>query len=102
MLESLDEAQRAHFERIRAWRAKTAQAEGVPPYVILTNRQLVEVVKQRPDSRTALGRVDGLGNKKLDRYATALLALLRPVETDNGEAMEHDSEASASETEPTS
>lgn len=79
VLQGLDDAQRAQFDSFRAWRAATAQDEGVPPYVILTNRQLVEVVRQRPDSRAALGRIDGLGEKKLARYGDALLAQLRPA-----------------------
>ncbi len=102
VLQGLDEAQRAQFERIRAWRAKTAHDEGVPPYVILTNRQLVEVVKQRPDSRTALGRIDGLGDKKLDRYAKALLAQLRPDPTAPTDAGETDTETAQPEEETTS
>jgi superfamily II DNA helicase RecQ len=36
------------FDRLRAWRNGRAQSEGVPPYVLLTNRQLAEVVKRQP------------------------------------------------------
>jgi superfamily II DNA helicase RecQ len=79
ILQGLDDAQRALFETIRQWRASTAHAEGVPPYVLLTNRQLVEIVKQRPDTCAGLRRIDGLGAKKLDRYGQALLALLHPA-----------------------
>ena len=102
VLQGLDDAQRAQFERIRAWRASTAHDEGVPPYVILTNRQLAEVVKQRPDSRTALGRIDGLGAKKLDRYAKALLEQLRCAPTDAGDASQKDAETNQPEAEASS
>tara|TARA_R110002072_G_scaffold302737_2_gene488221 strand:- start:48538 stop:49086 length:549 start_codon:yes stop_codon:yes gene_type:complete len=82
VLQGLNDAQRKQFESIRAWRSTTAHDEGVPPYVILTNRQLVEVVKHRPDSRTALSKIDGLGDKKLGRYGHALLTLLHPGPAD--------------------
>ena len=68
VLQGLDDAQRTQFETIRTWRTKTAHDEGVPPYVVLTNRQLVEIIKRRPDTRAGLAQVDGLGTKKLDRY----------------------------------
>ena len=36
----LDEEERLLFQSIREWRSETARAEGVPPYVVLTNREL--------------------------------------------------------------
>jgi hypothetical protein len=57
---------------------------------------------QRPDSRTALGRIDGLGDKKLDRYAKALLAQLRPDPTAPTDAGETDTETAQPEEETTS
>ena len=73
---NLDEAGRALFNTVREWRAKTARAEGVPPYVILTNRELVRVVMALPESSTALGTVEGIGPGKVDRYGTAILKVL--------------------------
>ncbi len=75
-LAGLNESQLVLFDTLRTWRAELAQREGVPPYVILTNRQLAEVVRRLPDSPTALGQVDGIGHKKIERYGKALLELL--------------------------
>jgi len=72
----LTEEQRVLFDRVRSWRSRTAHDEGAPPYVILTNRQLVELVRQRPDSKAGIGRIDGLGDKKVARYGGAILTLL--------------------------
>jgi len=80
ILQQLDDDQQTQFEQLRQWRLQTAVDEGVPPYVVLTNRQLVEIVKQRPSSRAALGKIDGVGDKKLERYAKTLLARLWPTE----------------------
>jgi superfamily II DNA helicase RecQ len=74
--EGLSESDRALFQTLRRWRSETARREGVPPYVALTNRQLVEVVQKKPASRNALAQLDGIGPAKVERYGEALLAVL--------------------------
>lgn len=71
--------QQVLFDLVRRWRARTAHDEGAPAYVVLTNRQLVEIVRQRPHSKAALGSIHGLGDKKVARYGEQLLALLWPA-----------------------
>lgn len=75
--EGLDEAERALFNHLREWRASLAHDEGVPPYVILTNKQLVAIIRRRPNSPTALGHIEGLGPGKVKRYGSAILERLR-------------------------
>lgn len=72
----LSESERALFNHLREWRSSVAHAEGLPPYLILTNRQVVAIVRARPDSPTALGHIDGIGPGKLERYGRAILARL--------------------------
>ena len=72
----LGEAERVLFNTAREWRARKAREEGVPPYVILTNRQLLEIVRRRPESLTDLGHVDRVGASKLKHYGREILALL--------------------------
>jgi len=74
--EGLSETERALFNHMREWRSHTAHAEGLPPYLILTNRQLVAIVRKRPESPTALGHIDGVGPGKLARYGAAILERL--------------------------
>lgn len=71
--EGLDESERALFNTLREWRSDISRDEGLPPYLILTNKQLVAVVRKRPDSPTALGHVDGIGPGKVERYGAAIL-----------------------------
>jgi len=71
--EGLNESERALFNHLREWRAKLAHEDGMPPYVILTNKQLVAIIRKRPESPTALGHIDGLGPGKLERYGAAIL-----------------------------
>lgn len=79
----LDERGRALFDALRSWRARAAHEEGVPPYLLFTNRQLVEIVRHCPENATALGHVEGIGAGKVKRYGTALLALLHPAPAEN-------------------
>jgi len=74
--EGLDEAQRVLYNHLREWRARQAHQEGVPKYLVMTNRELVELVRRRPESATALGHIDGIGPGKVERYAGMLLGLL--------------------------
>lgn len=90
----------AAFERIRAWRRARAEAEGVPPYVLLTNRELGAIVDMMPESRSELGSIQGIGPAKLRRYGNDLLALLadRPIEhsaASEGPAVATEAEAQA-------
>jgi len=75
---ALDESQRLTFSSLREWRRDTAREEGVPPYVVFTNRELVAIVVERPESATALGLIAGIGPGKVERYGEQVLALLEP------------------------
>ncbi|MEW6747529.1 MAG: HRDC domain-containing protein [Planctomycetota bacterium] len=72
----LGETERVLFQTLREWRAKKARDEGVPPYVILTNRELLQLILKRPESVTALSHLDGIGPAKVRRYGQEILAQL--------------------------
>lgn len=69
----LSESERTLFNTLRIWRADEARTQGVPAYVILRNRDLVALVTKRPDSRTALLGISGIGPKTVERYGDAIL-----------------------------
>jgi ribonuclease D len=48
----------------------------VPPYFVFTNRHLLEIVRRRPESPTALVNLDGIGQGKVQRYAGEVLRVL--------------------------
>lgn len=73
----LDEAGRALFEALRRHRLQVARAEGVPPYVVATDRALRDVAALRPDDPEALARAHGLGPAKVRRYGAGLLEVVR-------------------------
>jgi len=74
--DALERADWPLFNRLREWRGERAKGEGIPPYVICNNRQLVEVVRRRPSKLSELAEVDGFGEAKLKKYGTELLAII--------------------------
>lgn len=65
------------FEALRALRRELAQEAGVPPYVIFHDSVLREMAASRPASLAELGRVSGVGERKLDAYGDRFLEVLR-------------------------
>lgn len=84
--EGLDERQRTLFNTLREWRAEQAREDGVPPYLVFTNRHLVELVTALPDSLTALSNLHGVGAGKVKRYGEKVLRMLGTTTPDDAEA----------------
>lgn len=61
------------FERLRAWRAETAKAHGVPAYVIFHDATLRQIADSRPRTLDELRAISGVGAKKLEEYGYNLL-----------------------------
>ena len=62
------------FDALRETRRTLAAAAGVPPYIIFHDSTLREIAAVRPTSLAELGRVNGVGRAKLERYGDAVLA----------------------------
>jgi ATP-dependent DNA helicase RecQ len=69
-------ADSALFERLRAWRSEVARRQGVPAYLVFHDRTLGEVAARRPTDLAELQALPGIGPAKLERYGTALLAVV--------------------------
>jgi ATP-dependent DNA helicase RecQ len=70
------EADAALFEALRAHRMRVARDEGVPPYVVASDRTLRDLCLLRPRTRAELLAVHGIGPAKADRYGEGLLQVL--------------------------
>ncbi|MFN8927956.1 MAG: RQC domain-containing protein, partial [Rhodospirillales bacterium] len=64
------------WHALRAKRLDLARTEGLPPYVIVHDSTLLEMVRQRPRTPGALARVPGVGGRKLERYGEAFLGVI--------------------------
>lgn len=76
-VEELDDAQKLLFERLRQWRKETAEKNGVPSYVICTNKELNEIVKAAPQSIEALKNIQGMGKSKVTKYGSQMIEIIK-------------------------
>ena len=72
-----DETASGLFQALRAARSRLARAQGVPPYVIFHDSTLIALASRRPQSLEALAEIPGMGERKIERYGAAILAILR-------------------------
>ena len=75
----LSAAESSLFEELRA--ARRHLAAGKPAYTVLSDQALHDIARHRPTTLAALGNIKGMGPVKLERYGSALLAV---VETAGG------------------
>lgn len=64
------------FELLRALRKQIADEQGVPPYVIFSDRTLHDMATLYPRSAETLLTVSGVGEVKLQRYGRQFLSLI--------------------------
>ena len=62
--------------RLKLWRTTEAKAQKVPAYVICNDRTLVALALQKPRTSAQLFSIDGMGEKRIERYGDAILRTL--------------------------
>lgn len=72
------------FALLRAKRSELAQAADVPPYVIFSDRSLVEMAAYFPQTPYALSQLYGVGEAKLQKYADDFLPIIQDYCAQNG------------------
>ncbi len=76
----LDDEARRRFEALRAHRLELARLEGVPPYVVASDRSLRELATLRPTREADLTLAHGIGDAKVRKYGAGWLRVLRDLE----------------------
>jgi ATP-dependent DNA helicase RecQ len=74
--EVLDAVGETVFEALRKHRLRLSREQGVPPYVVASDRTLRELAMMRPASRRELLDVHGIGETKADRYGDGFLQVI--------------------------
>ena len=64
------------FQRLRALRAQLARRQGVPAYVVFSDKTLRELAVSRPRTMGELRSVSGVGDAKAGRYGKAVLEMI--------------------------
>ena len=65
------------WEALRECRRLFAEAQGVPPYVIFHDKTLREMAEQMPQNTSEFGLLTGVGERKLEKYSEAFLAVIQ-------------------------
>lgn len=72
------------FETFRELRTKLSKEEGVPPYIIFSDKTLVEISNTLPSSKEEFLNISGVGEMKLEKYGEVFLELCKSLK-DAGE-----------------
>jgi ATP-dependent DNA helicase RecQ len=65
------------FDRLRALRKGLAQRQGLPPYMVFSDRTLHEMCRQMPLTLAALREIPGVGDNKRDKYGIEFVQEIR-------------------------
>jgi superfamily II DNA helicase RecQ len=74
--EVLSEADFAVFAKLRDLRKAISEKEAIPAYAIFTNEQLAAMVTEKVDRLSALGKINGVGTARIEKYGAAFVAML--------------------------
>ncbi|GBF23489.1 ATP-dependent DNA helicase RecQ, partial [Candidatus Gastranaerophilus sp. (ex Termes propinquus)] len=67
------------FDSLKKLRLEYARAENMPPYIIFSDKTLVEMVSNKPKTMDDMAEVSGVGEYKLKKYGLAFLKALNDV-----------------------
>lgn len=65
------------FERLRALRTEIAREESLPPYIIFSDKTLVDMCVKAPLEKQEMMQVNGVGENKYARFGERFLAAVR-------------------------
>ena len=65
-----------HIKILTKWRTARAKEEGMPAYVILTQKSLLAIADKLPRNRKSLLKISGIGAAKVDRFGAELVQMV--------------------------
>ncbi|WP_018675568.1 HRDC domain-containing protein [Riemerella columbina] len=77
--ENLSEYEKQIVAYFKQWRFDTARNEGLPTYMVLTNKSIVSLAKNKPRTVEELERIFGIGEHKKEKYGEDIIALLNSI-----------------------
>jgi len=61
------------FEKLRLKRKELADSNGVPPYIIFSDKSLIDMCHRRPKTKIEFAEVFGVGEQKLEKFASIFI-----------------------------
>lgn len=65
------------FAKLRKLRKAIADEENIPPYVVFNDATLIEMAEQMPITASEMLSVNGVGQRKLERFGKPFLVMIR-------------------------
>lgn len=65
------------FEQLRVLRSEIAKAEAVPPYIVFSDKTLVDMCVRQPKTKEEMLLVNGVGENKFERYGEQFLEVVK-------------------------
>jgi ATP-dependent DNA helicase RecQ len=67
------------YDRLRELRAQIASENGIPPYIVFSDKTLKDLSAKKPATKEDMLEVHGIGEVKFERYGEAFLGVLQDV-----------------------
>lgn len=67
------------------WRRRSAEEQGQPPYVIMSNELMLRIAELRPQNEDALATLPGMGVQRLQHYGPTILDLVKLYPVQEGD-----------------
>ena len=64
------------FEKLRLKRKELADKNGVPPYIIFSDKSLIDMCQRKPRTKAEFSEIFGVGVQKLDKFSTVFLRVI--------------------------
>ena len=74
--ESLTPTELKLFEKLRELRLQIAREEGMPPYIVFSDRTLIDMAVKAPVSKDEMMEVSGVGDNKYAKYGERFCSLI--------------------------
>nr|WP_320134673.1 DNA helicase RecQ [uncultured Amphritea sp.] len=78
------------WNALKTLRMTLSKEQDVPPYVIFHDATLMEMVMYRPLTHQQMGRLNGIGERKLELYGDQFLELIREYQTEQQQPQSKD------------
>lgn len=82
--EILSEEEFAKFKILRECRKALAEEDAVPAYAVFLDEHLAEMCKAADLTLSDLKKINGVGEKKIEKYGEALLKLFKEKQNETG------------------
>jgi ATP-dependent DNA helicase RecQ len=65
------------YDRLRDLRSQIASENGIPPYIVFSDKTLKDLSARKPGTKEEMLEVHGIGEVKFERYGEAFLEILQ-------------------------